>query len=832
MQSKVISSVKKALQPFISEVTIEWSLPAGLQVSQSFTETPTLMPGERLIIYGILYDTCAVTRQSEETTSAPKRSPYNEKVSSKDICSYDEVTNVNNNNVDELKPVPQVNHLDSSALVALRQKLSRDESESDKNEVEEIVDDQVQQRYFDILSRSGRALSNPETAFDSALLRKLLDSLAEEQRAKAVRKEERRAKYRERLTNNNGPRRKISDIVLAPFSSEWDNLLQGLEPSPCDSLFRFSWDEDGLLPLKEGGKEGVAVLRGLFCGRPFHCQIYFDLSSIIDGSPRSLNEEEFFDDTVHRLAAKSCIQAVESLYYQTANNEAAAKDGNTTSCDVINDCESSAKLKTKSVEISEASGVISRQTTFVTVNQETNEELPNFVQTQSINRGIQKTIFRRCSQRRSGYTAGLGRRLDASFNDTDEDVFLSTGFPDPLSNSSHPIYSGGCPLDEYVDPPSPSPTYLTKGTMFGRHFSFSTSISSTAINNDERSSSLKKKATSLLAGKLSRGRLGSVPSKKPMFKAFIPDRTLSTEMVELISLVDLQMACGAWELNYKLAEAIDIPLESLRRSSPLCYMRPPACTCGQEIQIRVEDLSEEVDSGEERESDDRGSSASTPGTLRRQQRVSEDDAHTAELVDGDIPGQSDDNPDCDLPKTTPKKINAKSRQGSREVPVTQSEKRETIALFPESGMTKRRKFSTSKDSKDSSLSMHNSSQEIPSKRPESYRFGRFSTTDEEFSEFSDVFSPTSPPDFGTPIFRIDDEETNQLWATSLALSWLEYKCSSFFEEWELIAAKADRWLSVQNLPNGFDLPSLKAAAAQVLVLLGRPKLQRQASVGQ
>ena len=69
----------------------------------------------------------------------------------------------------------------------------------------------------------------------------------------------------------------------------------------------------------------------------------------------------------------------------------------------------------------------------------------------------------------------------------------------------------------------------------------------------------------------------------------------------------------------------------------------------------------------------------------------------------------------------------------------------------------------------------------------------------------------------------DDDPTgemveNRLWATVLALVWLEHNCGSFFNEWELLAAKADRWLSEQRLPRGFDIPSLKAAAYQVIVL--------------
>ncbi|XP_070560667.1 von Willebrand factor A domain-containing protein 5B1-like [Ptychodera flava] len=879
MQRKVMISLKRALQPFVSDVSISWSLPTGLEVLETPYDLQILTPGERLVVYGVLYDTKVLKRKNTENAeneaveNSCRKNPLEERsrTPSKDRNSSVEDSNITSNTLEEPKHV-HGKHLDSSALVALRQKLSREEDADTKSSDEGIGDEQVQQRYFDIISRNGRALSNPETAFDSALLRKLLDSIAEEQKAKAARKEERRAKYRERMTDT-GPRRKISDIVLAPFSSEWDHYMQlGLGSSTSDSFFRFSWDEDGFLPLKEGSNEGVAVLRGLFCGRPFHCQIYFDLSTVMDGIVRPANTDEFWDDTVHRLAAKSLIQHYQSVYYKMARGDNASVSGEISPDEV-------SKHREKIIDVSLASGVVSRYSTFVTVNQDTNEEQPTYIQVQPINRRNQTPKFRRSSYRRSGYTTGLGRRPESSFNDNDEDSYLSPGYLDPMMNYA----LGSYPVEEYMEPTSPTPGYLRISDS-DRQYSLNTNPSTGGHTGLTRSASLKKKA-SIIGAKLMRARFGNSPSKQPIYKAFIPDRTLSTEMVELFSLVDLQLACGAWHLNQKMADAIDLPLESLKRSSPLCNMRPPACTCGQEIQIMVEDLSEDVDiadSGEELDFDDRGSGSSNVGVLRRQERIS-DDEPTTEEHEENLQRQDSTPPPWDGEITVPVPVLSRNcsteRQCSMEeadgeisfpVPVLsrncsterqcsvdnstkQKDFKRDISstLQPMSNSLKRKKFSSSKSSKESYQSMQ--SQEsfdrsqkgykgrsgnitevftFPTRRRALHHFPcRFSTTDEDISVFSDsVFSPTSPPDYELPIFRIEDEETNQLWATTLALSWLEHKCSNFFEEWELMAAKADRWLAEQHLPNGFDLPGLKAAASQVLVLLNRPKLQRQESV--
>lgn len=60
---------------------------------------------------------------------------------------------------------------------------------------------------------------------------------------------------------------------------------------------------------------------------------------------------------------------------------------------------------------------------------------------------------------------------------------------------------------------------------------------------------------------------------------------------------------------------------------------------------------------------------------------------------------------------------------------------------------------------------------------------------------------------------------SMVWATAVALAWLEHSSASYFIEWELLAAKASMWLSVQDIPEGRDLASIKAAANQLFIIL-------------
>lgn len=65
--------------------------------------------------------------------------------------------------------------------------------------------------------------------------------------------------------------------------------------------------------------------------------------------------------------------------------------------------------------------------------------------------------------------------------------------------------------------------------------------------------------------------------------------------------------------------------------------------------------------------------------------------------------------------------------------------------------------------------------------------------------------------------KLDPE--SMVWATAVALAWLEHSSASYFIEWEMVAAKASMWLSAQDIPEGRDLASIKAAANQLFIIL-------------
>lgn len=60
----MVRSLKKAMAPVLSDVTVEWVFPETTEVLISPVSTSTLFPGERLVGYGIVCDASLYTSSS------------------------------------------------------------------------------------------------------------------------------------------------------------------------------------------------------------------------------------------------------------------------------------------------------------------------------------------------------------------------------------------------------------------------------------------------------------------------------------------------------------------------------------------------------------------------------------------------------------------------------------------------------------------------------------------------------------------------------------------------------------------------------------------------
>ncbi|XP_038076087.1 von Willebrand factor A domain-containing protein 5B1-like [Patiria miniata] len=785
MQSKVLSTLKHALQPCISDIRLDWKLPYGVEVLQSPTVHPPIFQGEPLVVYGLLCDTVRMhstlasvllktARKNPFVEKALSRGSSNEKAeedassptrpkSTSGSQEQDDATAVNQ---EVLPPKSQSNGLTHPTPSMIEENdvaLPSSVEHSPRRKLSN-VGQTAQKRYLELAAKRNRTVSVPDNRFGG-----VADPVAVQAILTRLEANNERRQSESQLHPLSARARKFSPVVrteggsttsfdFEPSSPAWDNFM---ESGDGEELF----DQDVQMSLSDAvvlddgnlvdmttrtGKCGVTV-SGLFCGRPICCDVPFDISTLVRGEwVGPCGEEDVWEETIHQLAAKRLLQDFDAFSRRLGHENGDKRSFSDATAEELT------KTRTKMLEVSQAANVICRHTAFVSVDQETLEPLPSPIQVIQPTPRISKPVGKRSI--RFGYSKGLGRRISTSFTDSEEDAFSSgLGRSDSMSSSqsqSQP-YSASHSLD-LPHAGTNSPTWSSHDVP---EWSFSGSFSNINISKPKP----WQLATRLI--KLS-NRLSTMPSKRPLFRAVDMmeggGRTLSMETVELHALVNLQLSNGSWELDQELAEALDILMEKLKKASPLCI---PA---GDEESVFEADVETTTKGG-----------ASSPSN------VDTDDAYTSQDKDKDE--------DEMLIKIV-------------ESPVEGVKTATTLPQSDSGYQTVRSCFSSPDESVLGALTMTYST------RLES------SLTESNVGK-SDVCSNSSP---GSKRLGSDDSVgevlENRLWATVLSLTWLEHNCSSFFNEWELLAAKADRWLNDQRLPRGFDLPGLKAAAYQVIVL--------------
>uniref|UniRef100_UPI00398E781E von Willebrand factor A domain-containing protein 5B1 n=1 Tax=Pristiophorus japonicus TaxID=55135 RepID=UPI00398E781E len=251
------------------------------------------------------------------------------------------------------------------------------------------------------------------------------------------------------------------------------------------------------------------------------------------------------------------------------------------------------------------------------------------------------------------------------------------------------------------------------------------------------------------------------------------DTSPEEEINDYLPLVRLQLASGTFLLNEAFSEAVQIPLDQLRRASPFSCHR--AC-----LSLSSRCMSPRTP----------GSKTETP--LRREISIHSQSA--TQSCASKKNGQSVSDKD----------------QGNTEES-TRSSKKITWShledVFDQTSppASLYNSFSASPDGLSTTL------QQVDS--------GRGSETD--LYENSPATSETSGAFYesANDLNSQYDDVEGMSWATAVALGWLEHQCAGYFLEWELIAAKADMWLHSQQLPEQVNVNGLKAATRQLFLLL-------------
>ncbi|NXF83089.1 VW5B1 protein, partial [Sclerurus mexicanus] len=396
-------------------------------------------------------------------------------------------------------------------------------------------------------------------------------------------------------------------------------------------------------------------------------------------------DTDLWSETFHHLAAKSVIRDFEQL----AEKECEIEHG------------SGRRYQLNAVHTSKACNVISKYTAFVPVDLSSSSYLPTLVQYTHTGAASKPGNQRRLSsgsRKHRGFSPG--RSQSACGQNGDDGLYSMNAQESSLSPSSNPPSSAWerCRLPE------------------GPLQSLSAS-----------SAQAQKSIERLFAARLTLNKTRLLVRAAKGFMSKSPSRGSEAgsegdnESMDYLPLVALQLACGAFLLNSAFCDAVNIPMEKLKWTSPF------AC-------------------------------------------------HRLSLS----PSSSYSN------KKTSPFVEHKNPESSRQL------------LIPE----------------DSGRLRHFSGSAVES-------ISRALRAEKELSPPAIAIRRFSSPEstLGSGGCEGQAQPEGMLWATAVALAWLEHSSASHFVEWELVAAKASRWLSRQDFPEGSSLAAVKAAAQQLFVLL-------------
>ncbi|KAI3356955.1 hypothetical protein L3Q82_003598 [Scortum barcoo] len=423
-----------------------------------------------------------------------------------------------------------------------------------------------------------------------------------------------------------------------------------------------------------------AVVSGLLCkGKPAKWEVVFDIEPFLNGREREEKvHEELWNETFHHLAGRSIIHDFEHM----ADKECEIEHG------------SGRKYQLYAIHTSKACNILSKYTAFVPIDLDTNEYLQTCIEYINPSEGLKRgshSSSRSGSRKNKAYSIGLGRSQSGGMSEEAEDVLLNNG-EDGVSPCSTPSSASWerCSFTEGKLALSRTRllTRAAKGFMCRSHSKSGDSIGESDNEN----------------------------------KDYIP-------------LVLLQLASGAFPLDTALCEAINVPMDKLKWTSPFSSHRTSLGHLSHSSSRRSESA------------DDGGRSPCDPDTYQQPAE------HAVGVQSPSYP------------------------------------------------------FRWSADAGPSSSGSPSAAAEPPPSPHSQADSGRGSGSGGLETAAS-----------GGVLKRMLDPES-MVWATAVALAWLEHSSASYFIEWEMIAAKASMWLSEQDIPEGRDLASIKAAANQLFIIL-------------
>ncbi|XP_009461709.1 PREDICTED: von Willebrand factor A domain-containing protein 5B1 [Nipponia nippon] len=745
LQPKMIKSLKKAMAPVLSDVSVEWVFPESTEVLVSPISTSCLFPGDRLVGYGIICDTSPYISNPR----SDKRRRYSM------MRSQESGSSVFFHSQEEGAGMESWNHSrDSEGCCPVERApdhlvVGRDPGgESDTDTGTDVKASSRRRAYSTTQIADHEPCKKVPTASDpgTTLVKNPLRK-TQLQDLQQVSPEPWQVDFQPftasphvsatRIRGAGARRPSLLHRSCMSFCHDADSppVLDGLQQAvpgrglgPLDATASLRSSSDSRSP---GDLESAqhpsftfetetssdwepqdfdfstargslhsprtlckAVVKGLRSNEPVEWEVAFDIRPLFrERESQADGDADLWSETFHHLAAKSVIRDFEQL----AEKECEIEHG------------SGRRYQVNAVHTSKACNVISKYTAFMPVDLSTNAYLPTVVE----------------------YTHTDAEESSLSLCST------------PSSSSWE-----RCGLPE------------------GPLQSLSAS-----------SAQAQKSIESLFAARLTLNKTRLLTRAAKGFMSKSPSRVSEAssegdnENIDYLPLVSLQLACGAFLMNSAFCDAVNIPMEKLKWTSPFACHR---------LALSPSSSYSSKKGSPSREHKSLGSGP---------QLLVPDGAH----------GKSPTTRDVTL-------------GGVPEGPSSHAEDAGRLRHFSGSAVE-----SISKALK--------AEKELS---PPAITIRRFSSPEStpasaEWQADSGQGSEKDGSEIQALLFDIElqqqTEPEGMLWATAVALAWLEHSSASYFIEWELVAAKASLWLSKQDFPEGYSLATVKAAAQQLFVLL-------------
>ncbi|XP_059800196.1 von Willebrand factor A domain-containing protein 5B2 isoform X2 [Hypanus sabinus] len=820
LKPKLIKSLKKAIEPVLSDITIEWYLPDTLEVLLTPIEIGPLYPGDHLNSYGVIYDLSGfqkkknaahaesstsvlidrMTSERNDTEEALKEisqeistefsgvnAEENEKCRDSESDSINDLrrrmslasyiheqytlthcsisnlkgnrdrsmSTCGSNSSDSTEPpdisreiasfphgLENIAHQGQKSLVhweSSNKSLSNFEPLSSKGflGIDSASDETSRKRKLMAQAAlSGRSFSSPNGQLDMHYLRKALEkvSTAKSHNWSIGGRMNDIDHVSQQFQADSSSRKSINDsntLLFQAGTPEWDTFFD-----PENLFLPVTSDESGSTEVNgTHTMQCKSVIHGLIGGKSVTWEATANLSSLYHASVEQeapCTPENPWAGILHQLTVHSVIRDFENMAEKTSDVEYGP----------------SGKYCLKAIQTSRASNSMSIYTTVVPVNAATQESLSSYVKVRNTGARVNQARGSYSgSKRQRSYSASLVRTPPSHDSVELDDTLGSTGV-DEIPTTPTSVGSSSSSGWERQSVPDGNGQSLSIASVRTQK-SYENFFASRFNLGRHRSLSQTGKYTPVTPTCLS-AKLDTSPEE---------------EINDYMPLVRLQLACGAFLLNEAFSDAVQIPLDRLRRASPFSCHRASLCPSSRCIMTcKPENL--------------------------LQEKLSMHKQHTAEPC----ANRSDQ---CGL----------KSDQGNTEEIIKVSSKitRSHLEGVLDHGSSPARRsnlFSASIDGHSTNVQLVDS--------------GRGSET-----ESSPVASESSGASYRliSELNTQYDDLEGMSWATAVGLGWLEHHCAGYFPEWELIAAKADTWLCSQQFPEQVNINALKAATRQLFLLL-------------